>query len=517
MQTAAVACLTLATACFAIFLFDGLTTAKKGEYPMRMAFPFDFAASHYDPARIVLGPEYLLVETIFSPLVEMDVHGSVAPGVATKFEWVGTDAVFTIRENLTTIDGYKITAEDAALSLKRLLVLTGNTHGNIQDLLCHGKKLHSIHDVCDGIAVSGNKLILRPGTQKPFLFPMLAAIDFAVIPARSIDEKSLAIIDYRNTTGTYYVSEDAGGGHITLKANPRHYHYDSQMPLEVKLVPMEKSNPTSSLSALERGDVDIVTTGDAATPEQMLQFHLRTGGKFSLHTSMDIRNVIAVFTERGRELFTPQQRLWIGKKLREAFLKYSDGTLAYKPTKQFFPVFGEGGLSDAQLRELDHAYESVPEMKQLKGKGLRVNIARLALRSVFDQMLQEILPGIEVVDGPPPAFVDYSNDPKGPPVFSISGPDTGFLEDIGLLSYSMAAGFFPIPKAEQNRWLSDYGNQMRKEDRIASLNRIHFASLMDPVIVPLAVAPFVALSNQDWDMQLSKLFANFLLWQIKKK
>lgn len=483
---------------------------------MRVAFPYDRSPKDYDPANITLAPEYIFLENTFSPLIEMDVHGAVTSGVATRFEWVGDEAVLTIRKDLATVDGHPITPEDAEASLKRLLILAGNTHGNLRDLLCHGKKLMSLSDECPGIEVRGDQLILKPGRRKPFLFPMLTAIDFAVIPTRSFDPKTLAITDFRNTSGPYYVAGDAGGGHMTLKANPRHYHYSKQIPQEVRLVPMDRTKPGSSLQALEAGQVDVVTTIDAATPEDVLQFYKKHPSQYTLGATLDLRNIVLAFTERGRKLFTAEQRRMLGRAIRQEFLNSTASSLAYKPTVQYFPVFGEGGLSNEQLTTLDQAFKAAPESK-LNGKGLKVHIVRLALRDEFTRILEKVLPGLTVVDGQVPAFIDYTKNPDDMPIFSIGGPDTGFLEDIGLISYSMNAGSFNIPKEQRPEWLATYGDLERKEDRISRLNQLHFDALMDPIIVPLAVAPYVALATSDWDIGLSKLFANNQLWLFKHK
>ena len=483
---------------------------------MRVAFPYDQSPEKYDPANITLAPEYIFLENTFSPLIEIDVHGAVTAGIAASFEWVGDEAVLKIRNDLFTVDGIKVTAADAAASLKRIMILTGNTHGNVHDLLCRGAQLKSLTDFCPGIEVRGDELVLKPGRRWPFLFPMLAAIDFAVIPLGSIDTATLAIKDFRNTTGPYYVSHDAGNGKITLKANPRHYHYSTEIAQEIQLVPMDKSQPASSLKALAAGEVDVVTTIDAATPEDMLQFHKRNSDRFTLHATQDLRNILIGFTEKGRRLFSGEERRAIGQAVRHEFLKLAEGGLAYKPGIQFFPVFGEGGLSDQQLTTLKQAFSEAPE-PLLDGKGLRASIIRLALREEFRAIFSKVLPGIKLEDGQNPYFEDYSGREAEMPVLYIGGPDTGFIEDIGLLSYSMNSGSFKIPQEERREWLAQYGEIERKEDRIARLNQLHFDALMDPIIVPLAVAPYVALATKEWDIGLSKLYANNQLWLFKRK
>lgn len=487
-----------------------------GESRMRVAFPYSLSPEKIDPTNITLAPEYFFLEQVLSPLIEMDIHGAVTSGVASRFEWIGDEAVLTIRKDLVTVDGYQITAEDAEISLKRLLVLSGNTHGNLQELLCRGKALTSLADDCAGIEVRGNQIILKPGRRAPFLFPMLAAIDFAVIPARSIDQKTLKITDYRNTSGPYYVSADAGNGRVTLSANPKHYHYNDRMPKEFTFEPMDKTKPNSSLEALSKGEVDVITTIDAATPETVLQFHKKHANEFTLHRTQDIRNILVAFSERGQQLFSSEQRRCLGRKIREAFTAQTAESLAYKTGVQFLPIFGEGGLSKNQLSQLAQSFQEASDCPK-SGAGYTATLVRLALHDEFQAILTNILPGLILNVGKNPAFVDYSSKPNEMPILAIAGPDTGFLEDIGLISYSMNAGYFNIAKKDRSAWLATYGKLEKKEDRIALLNKLHFDALMDPVIVPLAMAPYVALVPKDWDPGLSTLFANCQLWLFRRK
>jgi hypothetical protein len=502
-----------ASAWYCVTLYNPLPL---GESRMRVAFPYNLIPEKIDPANITLAPEYFFLEQVLSPLIEMDIHGTVTSGVASRFEWIGDEAVLTIRNDLVTIDGYQITAEDVGLSLKRLLVLSGNTHGNLQELLCHGNALTSITDSCAGLEVRGNQIILKPGRRAPFLFPMLAAIDFAVIPARSFDQKTLRITDYRNTSGPYYVSADAGNGRVTLSANPKHYHYSDRMPKEFTFVPMDKTKPNDSLEALSKGDVDVITTADAATPEAVLQFHKKHANQFTLHRTQDIRNILVAYSERGQQSFSSEQRRCLGRKIREAFTAQTANSLAYKTGVQFLPIFGEGGLSKDQLSQLAQSFQDASDCPK-SGEGYTATLVRLALHDEFQNILTSILPGLILENGQNPAFIDYSSKPNEMPILAIPGPDTGFLEDIGLISYSMNSGFFSIPKKDRGAWLGAYGKLEKKEDRIALLNKLHFDSLMDPVIVPLAMAPYVALLPKDWDPGLSTLFANCQLWLFRRK
>jgi hypothetical protein len=113
-----------------------------------------------------------------------------------------------------------------------------------------------------------------------------------------------------------------------------------------------------------------------------------------------------------------------------------------------------------------------------------------------------------------PDFQNYVSFDQMPHAFIISA-DTGFLEDINLISYSLSAGFFGRDKKSRNAWLASYMNAPEKSDRLEQLKNLHFEALSQSVLVPLVTSPFVALIKKPWRMELSELYANNQLWLIK--
>jgi len=93
--------------------------------------------------------------------------------------------------------------------------------------------------------------------------------------------------------------------------------------------------------------------------------------------------------------------------------------------------------------------------------------------------------------------------------------DTGFMEDINLISYSINAGFFGISKDSGQKWLADYMGLKDSESRLAALRQLHFKSLENAMAVPLIASPYVAMIRSPWKIGLSELFANNQLWLIR--
>lgn len=478
---------------------------------LRVAFPYNHPARFYEPTRIHLAPEYIFLENTFSPLVELSPQdGAVQKGIAEKWEWRSDELFLHIRPGLMTIDGYEITAKDAAFSLKRLLVRTGNTHGNFKDLVCGAAKLKSLSDPCSGIRVEGNVLILKIAGKSAFVLPMLSGIDFAVIPERSVDPVTLDIVDYRNTSGPYYVSQDSDRGEIELSLNPVHYHAAPKVPKKIMLVPTNPKDKTASLELFRKRAVDFITTIDSALPEQifLLSKELR---ETSLHATANIRTFSLFFTERGIQELSQGQRILIGRKIKDVLHQHFLKLPGYENADQFFPTHGDGAIEVERAKELANRASQDALESSLP---VRVSVVRSGDVATYRKLISKVLPEILVEEGrTAPAFERYET-PSDMPHAYIAGPDTGFNEDISLISYALTAGFFGLTPEARERWLAEYMVLSEKAPRLEKLRSIHEAALSEVYFVPLFSSPYTALARSPWKIQLSKILANNPLWLI---
>lgn len=482
---------------------------------IRVAFPYNRPAKFYEPTRIHLAPEYIFLENAYSPLVEVSPKdASLLPGVAESWNWDGEVLTIKIRDNLTTIDGISITAKDAEFTLKRVLVRTGNTHGNFQSLVCGAAQLKSVEDKCDGIWAEGNKLFIKVMGKSAFILPMLSGIDFAIIPKGSVDPKTLDILDYRNTSGPYYVETDSEEGRLVLKANPNHYHASSEIPDTIHLIPVDKTNKTASLDLFEKGEVDFITTIDGAKPEDVISFS-RNHSDSVLHTTANIRTIVLVFTERGLKELSESERRLIGKKIKDVLWPYFSKLPGYESTDQYFPSFSYGALDEATIQKIKSELPSSD--LNLKGKSLKLTTVRVGDIAALRPLLENAIPGVQVeVGANVPAFSKYEKPEDMPHVF-IGGPDTGYHEDISLISYMLVSGTFGMTKDERAAWLAKYMAIPEQADRLKMLKSIHEISLRKSVLMPLASCPYVALAKHGWNIELSQLFANNPIWLIKRR
>ncbi len=392
---------------------------------LKVAFPNTSSITTFEPTNILLAPQYALLENLYSPLIELSPNGELQSGVAQSFEWHGDELHFEIRKNLVTIDGHQITAYDAEFSLKRLMILTGNTHGDLKNILCNDMDLKTIDDPCPHLE-SRNKylLVLKPNRKDVFLVKMLSAIDFSIIPKTSVDPKTLKIIDYRNTSGPFYVKHDDPEGKIILATNPNHYHYSPKIPQLVKLVPTDDKIPNKSLVDFDSGSVDYITEADSTLSEKIFEYSKSHSNETNLHSTINIRMFVLSFTKKGLNTINKRDRLLIGKKIKSIFRNLLNIRGLYEPSDQFFPAFGEGSLDTKKIESLNEVYNTLDEKETINLKDISIGFIRMGDLTKYTTPLHAEFPDFEMF-----SFKRSDAGNKNPDII-IAGPDTGFLEDI---------------------------------------------------------------------------------------
>lgn len=500
-----------------IYFLDNSRKSAGGSMWLRVAFPQSTSINHYEPTKIQLAPQYALLENLFSPLVELAPNGEIRSGVAKRFEWRENELHLEIRDDLTTIDGIKITAKDVEFSLKRLMILAGNTHGNIKDILCPHSDLKSISDACENLEVHDDFLIVfKPPKKDVFLINMLTAIDFAILPIQSVHPSTLEITDYRNTSGPFYVEKDDQNGNIVLAANPFHYHYTNNIPQKIQLVPIPKDKPNLAIELFKEDKVDFITEADSAKSEEIISFS-KIDQNATLHSTINIRMFVLSYTAKGIKTLSSEERFLIGQKFKSIVRKLKIGKGGYESSDQFFPVFGEGSLSKENEMVLASKFASLDDGINVEAKNLKLGFIRLGDTSDLEKSLKVTFPKLKTFETSRLALNKMATEDPDMPEMVLSGPDTGFLEDIGLISYTLNIGILGMTREQAALWLKDYMDTIEKKERLAKLQRLHFEALIEPNVVPLVSSPYVALVRKPWTLKLPKYFANNSLWLVEKK
>jgi len=470
--------------------------------------------SYFDPSKIANDVQYVFLENIYSPLVELDNAGQIIPGLASSWTIDDKDnstITFTMRKDIG------VSARDAEVSIKRLIILSSNSHGNLSEMLMCDKNMKKLDDHCEGIRSNGDKLILKLKKWNPFLIPMLSAIDFAVIPESAIDKNTLAINDYTITSGPYSVDgTQLKDGTIKLKANKNNHHYSTSVPQSITLIPTNIPNSPNSVEMLNENKIDLILSVDPTTNLREI-ISLSNSSKEISDTfyTENMQLGFLSFTRKGMKL-PFDTRLKIAKTVKQYFKEHLtnvfDSKFKYSFTDTFFPSFSNLGLSETDEVKVSSLYQRSNEKVNLPHP-LRIRLCSGRIRKYKDAYygLEKVL-NIKIEEGNPSAFSNESIDEM--PEIEIRSTDIGFDEDISLISYMTTSETFDLSREESKKWMEQFTNEPSKEIRLRMLRELHKETLLKVKGVPLIIFPYAAIARNGWKIHFSKLYANNKFWQL---
>lgn len=464
----------------------------------------DQPVTAYDPADPRDNSDFFYLENLFSPLVEYSASGALVSGAAESFYWKGGEARFRLRDGLATAEGRPITAEDAALSLKRLFVLGGEKYSFLSVPLC-GAAPRSLSAPCPALRAEdgGRTLVMEFPEPKTYLFRLLANINYAVIPAASFDPATLKITDYRNTSGPYYADSDSGGGRIALKANPRHYRYSPDMPASVTIVPVDERMPKAEvMELLKEGKADYLPLSIVRRPEDKRAFAAEQPG-YSLHLTRPLRLLSVIFTPKGRARLTRRERFFIASRLNEVYLGRN---LMGGTPGQIFHL--EGSLTRGQLQALSRAME--PQGRTQIGK--RVAADKLYNYFPLDgEAIKKWLPDLVYADR------QRQRTGNGPaPDFRVFSGEIGLQDDIGLVLHYLDSDFFGLEPGEKRAWLRRYLSAADKRARMELLRNLQFEAMLEARTLPVGLMPYASLARKPWEFNYPEAIAGDKLWLLRR-
>lgn len=477
--------------------------------PLKISWYSSNKIEIHDPADIQFAAPALLLMNLYTPLFVYNSNSEIDLGLIEKYSWISEQELkLTMKQGLKSSQGFEITAEDAYLSFKRLLVKQTNTHGDLQTFLCPHSKVLSMASECKGLSFKDNDLFLRIEDRNlaPFLIPLLTNIDFGIVPKNSINWNSphLEISDYSNTSGPYFLSStDIENRHI-LKSNTMSPLYSPEMPQEVVISPqLDETSPTK----LRNKEIDMISTIDRADKDQLLTF--AKDNNFNVHRTLDLMVTCLEYTQKGTKRFSRFERHSIGNLIKDRILKSLPSSSIYKPANQFFPPFGEASLTENEISRIDNQFHalSIPSDKKIK---ISVESNRLEYyRNLFKD-----IPKIEFIQFSGLPFTKKEADMEDA---SIIPTDSGFFENISLLSYYLSTGSFGFFDSSSGKeWLGNYIRIPEKNLRLQRLKDLHYNSLYEAYLFPLLISPFIAVVNSEWNLNFYKHFAGTPLWMMRQ-
>lgn len=477
---------------------------------IRVAHAYYGSIKKIDPAKVATMAQAGILRTIYGRLVEYTSDGQIVPGIVERFEWVGDEIHFIFPSGHKTIDGWPITARDAEISLKRLLLKGTNTHGDLRMFLCRDTKLSNVNDYCSGIRTEGEVLVLKPitRTKGQFLLPLLASADYSIIPSRAInlDNSDLDIIDFRNTSGVYYLAHEDTSGGFLLRANSKHPNYSSRIPQEASFIPVRGEE---SVEKFRNGEIDLILPHDGASIKTILALH-SMHSDLNIHRTLNIRLWKISFSRMGQKNLSKSERIVLGTRIREAYLN-SLNEESLTPSIEFFPTFGEGSLSSHQTESLKRTFSDALESKPRLRRNVTIAV-RPGQKKKYVEALKHI-ENLEVQEFVKPPWLLPDNEQ---PEVYIGFTDSAFYEDISLISYNIDHGTFGMSREEGMHWLNSYMEIPDRALRLSKLRELHFKILTEAYVIPIGSAPFVAVARAPWKLNFSKFSASSPLWLVRR-
>lgn len=475
--------------------------------PLRVALNIQKSVTELDSAKISLATQYNLINNLYGRLIRYDDDGQLMADIPISFSWNESEIIFVFGDKVKTLSGHVISAEDAEISLKRLILKGKSGHGDLRRFLCPGFTLETLKESCPGIHSSENVLTLK--VTKPEFLPLLVGIlesaDYSIVPKMSINMDTGELIDrnHRETSGVYYVARDSSDGHLLLRANSGHYLYGKNIPETVEIIPVDSDG--ASKGFLE-GKIDLIPTtqywGNADGRK------ILANDKNEIHETLPFRLLLVVFSPVALRDFTPEQRMYAGMKAGLAFSKIF-GQVGGRPTEQFFQVLSDGTLNSEELEEIkDFRNRSVPPKfpRPITYGGVSKHF------SAISEALKDA-PEIKVMN-----VEQHPLDvpPASRPDMYIITTDSAWTENLSLIGYNLEVGTFSLPGLNADEWFQSYISVKEKIKRIELLRSLHFQLLKNVSLIPIEVAPYYAVARPGLKIEHSRIAAGTNLWSIRR-
>ncbi len=460
-----------------------------------------------DPATIVTAQQYNLLRNLYGRLVDYDANSQLISGIAESFVTQANSVTFTFGEKAKTIDGHIITARDAEVSLKRIIMKGRSGHGDIRRLICPEARLKNLDDPCKGIKSIENKLILtvEKSYYLPLLLEVLESADFSIIPETNIDKTNGSLKDqtHRNTSGPYYADFNFQTNSYSLKANPHHYLFNIDMPQEVKLIPESAQNQYLEFI---NGKIDLLPTTSMFSGVDAKK--IIDSDEYEIHETLPLKVMSVHFSPRAMRDFTPAQRLSAAIAIGKAFEKLSPLSNG-KPALQFFQPTSEGSLNSSQLKEIQSMRENGGD------SNLPKPMEYAPQKQQLEDYRKELLnySKLRAISRKAPPY-NLAPDER-PDIYGVVN-DSAWTEDLNLLGYNFQVGTFELPNLDNDKWFADYIATEDRAERIKKLNALHFELLRTVSMFPVQVAPYYAAIKKPWRLNQFKTAAGTRLWLIRK-
>lgn len=462
---------------------------------LKIGYAYFKSESELDPANIQTIYQSNLIENIYSRIIEYDNDGQIICSLCDKFWMDGKVLNIQFSNNIITKSGDIIGAEDAYISLKRLLDLNSNTHGNL---------LYFI-DGINQITFKENilKINLRKEHFSQFVIPLLTSMDYSIIPKNAIS-KDNKIVNYQDTTGAYYIEKNSEKGELIFKSNHHNSKYSDEMFHTIAIVPTQNEE---AIDKFERNFIDIIDITNYPRSRIYSNFFKKHKDQFNFHKTIPINLFLLIISPDANRDFTREQLFYLLKKIENKYLSFETYGYKFERDVSFLKSIQLTNKEKSELEELRDSKNITKSSRKLK-----LGVLNKSFTKVKDAFLD--CPEIEVIS--------FESDPsflplKERPDVVVQTTDSSFNEDFTLLSYNFSMNNFGYSQGDGDKWLNDYTNIPEKNLRLKKIHELELEILKKPSVFPIGFSPYFAISKKDIELNFSNLFPGSTWWKIRKK
>ncbi|MCK5882073.1 MAG: hypothetical protein KAG61_00170 [Bacteriovoracaceae bacterium] len=456
-----------------------------------------FTLESFEPTNIHYIHEYDFVSSLFSTLFVSDSSGDIVGGIAQNYSWNDNKLRVTLRENLKTSQGDLITSDDVVASIKRTLRLGNTAHGSLDKYMSEGAPIESVVQKLDRLSIQ-----FSFEKENNEVLSVLANPEWSIIPSRSL-KHSLWKVDFSNTTGAYYVEKELTDGYV-LKVNKRHYRHHNKLASTIILKSIGH-NEKEVFKSLEAGAIDVLPISYGINGLNILK-NFSTNDNYNIHTTQSIQLHYIQYTKKGLREISQDRRLKLGSLFRDIYSRDSEGREEVRLANAFFSVFGMSTIAPKLEKQVLNQYKEQNHNSET-GKGLIIQARSEDVRDKYITLFSSFLP-----DAKYHVPAEIKNDVISN--VSIGNIDSGFDDDIALLSYCESIGLFDGIVTSSGEWLNKY-TRSNKQKRKLMFDELHRKMLTSPSVVPLRTLPYVALSKRPWIINQTSLTASMPFWSIE--
>lgn len=462
-----------------------------------------------DSTNVEYSDEANIIRGLYSMLMTIDSNGQLKASLGSSYKIDKNKVIFTIRKDVRTISGYQISSEDVYYSFTRLLYFNKNTHGKLEFYLDSEVLPKFPGDKCSGITIVNDSIIFNLKNEHfaSFFIRVLASSDYAIIPKISIDQITFKINDYGNTSGPYYIAESLKEK-VVLKKNKGHYLLSDDNPEIIELYTFDDSMK-NVFKIVSENKVDGIPTFYLA-PRDSVKKIQENLPNYNVYKTLNFSLNYMQFTERGLKKYSKNERAKIAALLKKEFLKEFYHFFAFDETFSYFPSIGSGSLDSDQENNLKKSLELNSSYKL--PKDLRVKIT-----AMHPEWAKDFLKKLNLTtDFARSGNEIYELSLEEQPDLFFAATDSGFYDDLTLLSYMQTNRSLGLTEAEFKEWIYNFVtlNSLYREKK---LNELHYKMLSEMRVVPIGFSSYYAVTKRPWKVEAAKMYAGMPLWMIKQE